>query len=285
MSDKFNPTDAQLEAINEIDKNLQIVACAGSGKTEVISRRIANILKSKHDIKPENVVAFTFTEKAAESLKNRIVKVLDVTEDSLQDMYIGTIHGFCWHLLKKYTEKFSEFKILDSVKSHLFVERYSKECGMETLGMEVYSRNINLFLQCIDKMIDDYDNFGQWSENNQTAFEQYISCLYEHKYIDFSLMIFETLKQIDENSVVSDYLRNIKYLIVDEYQDVNDLQENLITSIAKQGANVCVVGDDDQTIYQFRGSNANNMIDFSKRYNDVHQVKLEENFRCTKKDC
>jgi DNA helicase-2/ATP-dependent DNA helicase PcrA len=75
-------------------------------------------------------------------------------------------------------------------------------------------------------------------------------------------------------------LSNIKYLIVDEYQDVNDLQEKLIASIANQGANVCVVGDDDQTIYQFRGSNANNMIGFSKRYKDVHQVKLEENFRC-----
>lgn len=281
MAEKVTLTPEQLEAIAEIDRNLQIIACAGSGKTEVITRRIAGILQSKSNVRPENIVAFTFTEKAAESMKRRIAKALG--EDGafpLSAMYIGTIHGFCHHLLNKYTEQFREYKILDTVKSHLFVTRYCSECGMSDLELEPYPRNVNLFLQCIDKMIDDYDNRKSWTDAQREVLDKYISCLYAHGYIDFSLMIFETLRQIQQNAAVREYLSRIKYLVVDEYQDVNDLQEKLIEYIAGSGANICVVGDDDQTIYQFRGSNANNMISFAERYADVHQVRLEKNFRC-----
>ena len=281
MAEKMNLTPEQQEAVSEIDRNLQIIACAGSGKTEVITRRIANILQSKPGIKPENIVAFTFTEKAAESMKKRIAKALGSDSTyNIEKMYIGTIHGFCYHLLNKYTEQFREYKILDTVKSHLFVARYCAECGMSDLELEAYPRNINLFLQCIDKMIDDYENADAWTQEHRNVLDKYISCLYSRGYIDFSLMIFETLRQIEGNREVQEYLSRIKYLVVDEYQDVNDLQEKLILRIAETGANICVVGDDDQTIYQFRGSNANNMITFSERYNDVHQVRLEKNFRC-----
>ena len=281
MAEKMNLTPEQQDAISEIDRNLQIIACAGSGKTEVITRRIANILQSKPDIRPENIVAFTFTEKAAESMKKRIAKALGSDSTyNIEKMYIGTIHGFCYHLLNKYTEQFREYKILDTVKSHLFVARYCAECGMSDLELEAYPRNINLFLQCIDKMIDDYENADAWTQEHRNVLDKYISCLYSRGYIDFSLMIFETLRQIECNREVQEYLSRIKYLVVDEYQDVNDLQEKLILRIAGTGANICVVGDDDQTIYQFRGSNANNMITFSERYNDVHQVRLEKNFRC-----
>lgn len=279
MSKTVEFTLEQQEAINEIDNNLQIIACAGSGKTEVITRRIANILKTKPDITPKNIVAFTFTEKAAESMKKRIERALE-NVTNIEGMYIGTIHGFCYHLLNKYTDQFKDFKILDKVKNHLFVTRYSNECGMSDLKLDPYPINVKVFLECIDKMIDDYDNLENWSDEQRTVFEKYISCLYKHKYIDFSLMIFETLRQIATNDEAKNYLSQIKYLIVDEYQDVNDIQEKLIFEISKTGANVCVVGDDDQTIYQFRGSNANNMISFSERYDNVHQVKLEMNFRC-----
>lgn len=151
---------------------------------------------------------------------------------------------------------------------------------MSDVNLEPYPRNVNLFLQCIDKMIDDYDNADTWTQEQREVLNKYIGCLYSHNYIDFALMIFETLRQIGFNPEVKDYLSRIKYLVVDEYQDVNDLQEKLILRIAEAGANICVVGDDDQTIYQFRGSNANNMISFSERYADVHQVRLEKNFRC-----
>ncbi len=281
MAETVELTREQQEAISEIDRNLQIIACAGSGKTEIITRRIANILRSKPNVAPENIVAFTFTEKAAASMKDRIAKALDYDAGwDISGMYIGTIHGFCYQLLNKYTEKFREYKVLDTVKNHLFVTRYCSECGMRDLELEPYPRNINLFLQCIDKMIDDYDNADAWTQSQRDVLNKYINCLYSHGHIDFSLLIFETLRQMAQNDDVKAYLSNIKYLVVDEYQDVNDLQEKLISCIAESGANICVVGDDDQTIYQFRGSNANNMISFSKRYADVHQVKLEKNFRC-----
>ena len=125
MAGSMNLTLEQQEAISEIERNLQIIACAGSGKTEVITRRIANILQSKPDVKPENIVAFTFTEKAAASMKKRIgIALGNSTNDSIETMYIGTIHGFCYNLLYKYTEQFRKYKILDAVKSHLFVTRY-----------------------------------------------------------------------------------------------------------------------------------------------------------------
>lgn len=272
-------TNPQKAAINHIDGHLQIIACAGSGKTEVISRRIANILQKKPDVKPENIVAFTFTEKAAASLKARIELALGT---SIPGMYIGTIHGFCKKLLSEYVEKFADFNVLDDVKNHLFITRYADKCGMTALDLKPCILNNGLYLQCIDKLIDDYDHRRCWTDTQRNTLEQYIACLYEHKYIDFALLIFEALRQLQENPSVQSYLKTIKYLIVDEYQDVNDLQEKLIRGIADFGANICVVGDDDQTIYQFRGSNADNMISFPDRYPDVQQVRLEENFRCQK---
>lgn len=282
MSGSKSLTPAQEAAIAEINSNLQIIACAGSGKTEVIARRIANILESKENILPESIVAFTFTEKAAENMKVRIAKALGKHQTEITEkMYIGTIHGFCYALLKNFAEDFRDFRILDTVKSHHFITRYYKDCGMSDLGLELHPRNVILFLQCVDKMIDAFDESELWAENQKAAFEKYRKCLFSHRYIDFSFLIFEALQQIRSKPDVKKALSNIRYLIVDEYQDVNDLQEKVISEIANAGANICVVGDDDQTIYQFRGSNAENMISFSKRYPHVKQVRLETNFRCS----
>lgn len=282
MSESKSLTPAQEAAIAEINSNLQIIACAGSGKTEVIARRIANILESKENILPESIVAFTFTEKAAENMKVRIAKALGKHQTEITEkMYIGTIHGFCYALLKNFAEDFRDFRILDTVKSHHFITRYYKDCGMSDLGLELHPRNVILFLQCVDKMIDAFDESELWAENQKAAFEKYRKCLFSHRYIDFSFLIFEALQQIRSKPDVKKALSNIHYLIVDEYQDVNDLQEKVISEIANAGANICVVGDDDQTIYQFRGSNAENMISFSKRYPHVKQVRLETNFRCS----
>ena len=284
MGKTMELTKEQASAVHEIEQNLQIIACAGSGKTEVITRRISYILKSKPEVSPEQIVAFTFTEKAAESMKRRIQNALE--EDgvnSAEHMYVGTIHGFCFQLLKCYVDKYQEYKILDTVKSHLFVERYHSECGLDDLGLEVNWRDIPLFLTCIEKMIDDYEQRYFWTEKQREALQKYIACLEEHRYIDFSLLIFQTLQEIKVNEHLRRELSQIKYLIVDEYQDVDDLQEKLIQIFATMGTNICVVGDDDQTIYQFRGSNADNMITFSERYANVKQVRLEQNFRCGKR--
>lgn len=276
-------TEAQQAAVNEIDHHLQLIACAGSGKTEVLTKRIVHIVQERPYVRPEQIVAFTFTEKAAASLKKRVNRALSEAgygESAADNMFIGTIHGFCSRLLRTKCDGFQEFTVLDTVKNHLFVQRYANNCGMSDLELENNQHNIPLFLECIAKMVDDYDNRETWEEIHRVVFEKYRSYLYDHKYTDFSLMILETLRQMEENQVLHAYLSSIRYLIVDEYQDVDDLQEKLIRTITLMGANLCVVGDDDQTIYQFRGSNADNIIVFAQRYPNVVQIRMEDNFRC-----
>ena len=129
-------------------------------------------------------------------------------------------------------------------------------------------------------MIDNYDAKSEWTEAQTSVFEKYMDCLKRHHCIDFSMLIFEAIRQIKESKTVQDYIRSVKYLIVDEYQDIDDVQESLIRSFSSFGANICVVGDDDQTIYQFRGSNAENMIQFANHYPNVRQIRLDTNFRC-----
>ena len=233
MQKETNLTPAQQEAVSELNQNLQIIACAGSGKTEVITRRIANILQKKPDVKPENIVAFTFTNKAADSMRARIASALNSQGiTGLDTMFVGTIHSFCSDILTKCTDQFRDYKILDTVKEHLFVERYYKACGMGDLELENFPRNIELFLQCIEKMIDDFDNADAWEPTHQEVLNKYIQCLYSHKYIDFSLVIFETLRQMESNPQIKARLSQIQYLVVDEYQDINNLQEKLILRIA-----------------------------------------------------
>ena len=272
---------AQIQAIKCIDDNLQIVACAGSGKTEVISRRIASILLEKKDIQPENIVAFTFTNFAAENMRKRISSILKEfsVDIDCSGMYIGTIHSFCKLILDKYVEQFKDFKILDSAKQHLFMMKYYNISGAKDLGL--YKKQYDLFSTCIDKMVVLHERYDEWPIKIRDVFDQYRKLLYDKKFLDFSFLIFEVLQHVEIDNI-KDYFSSIKYLIVDEYQDVDDLQEKLINEISLNGANICVVGDDDQTIYQFRGSNADNMIGFSNRYKDVETVNLEVNYRSEK---
>ena len=277
----MNLNKNQKDAIECVDNNLRIVACAGSGKTEVITRRIANILINKTGVSPGNIVAFTFTEKAAENLKQRIQRNVAETgyNIDISKMYVGTIHSFCRMILEQYVPFFKDFRILDTVKEHLFIMKYFKQCGAEDLGL--YKRDAALFSNCIDKMVSAHDMIDEWPEQDARVFEQYKSLLYEKHFINFSLLIYEVLMNINDPQIKR-YFNSIQYLVVDEYQDVDDLQEMLIKEIASCGANVCVVGDDDQTIYQFRGSNADNMIQFANRYEDVKTINLETNYRSGK---
>lgn len=276
-------TVGQKQAIGEIERNLQIIACAGSGKTEVIARRIAHILEAKPDLPASAIVAFTFTNKAADSLRERINRTVSPSRRSeMSQMYIGTIHGYCRQLLERHAPGFADIKVLDTVKQHHFIRRYHKVCGMDVLGLEVNPPHVDLFVQCIEKMLDNYDNRDTWPQEQQDALEQYIDCLHRHGYVDFSLLIFEALRQITGSPACAQAVAGVRYLVVDEYQDVDDMQEKLIGCFAAAGVNLCVVGDDDQTIYQFRGSNAGNMISFANRYSNVRQIRLETNFRCAK---
>ena len=292
-------TDSQREAINCLDLPLQIIACAGSGKTQVISQRIANIL-AQPDTDPRNIVAFTFTEKAAAELKDRVLRVVaeqhgDVT--GMAEMYIGTMHGYCLDLLQRLVPDTFKFSVLTEITARLLVDRNSKKSGLTTcptssprvptLRRYVHSR---LFLQAMsilreDVVTDDLVPDGVWN-----SFASYSKLLYSHAEFDFTEMINLLVQlleadpsQEEDARVVQAHIQNdIRYVVVDEYQDVNALQERLVAGLVQFGANLCVVGDDDQTIYQWRGSQVSNIVTFADRHTAVKQVTLAGNFRSSK---
>lgn len=277
-------TKQQLDAIKSIDTNLQIIACAGSGKTQVISERIVHILKTVPDIKPENIVAFTYTEKAAASLKSRVLRLCREQLPELVgtvDMYIGTIHSWCLQTLQENIFKYQKYAVLDEVKLSLFINKNYTASGMPVLNMQCYTDTAHFInLLSILRESELTIAFEDLPDNIRTAFHQYSKLMEDNAYFDFTMIMDSLLKSLDENHDFADRLQGkIRYLIVDEYQDVNPIQEKIIQSLYRLGANICVVGDDDQTIYQWRGSDIQQILNFDTMYENVKQVFLVDNFR------
>lgn len=278
-------TTKQYQAINTIDKNLQIIACAGSGKTQVISQRIVNILKTKDDIEPKNIIAFTYTDKAAAELKTRVLKLCREQIGDIQgiaEMYIGTIHSWCLQSLQDNIYEYQKFSILDEIKLKLFVDKYYSSIGMANVGMDRYKdtgRFINIMGLLRETDIAEGETLPEeWKEALQT----YESKLVEHSYFDFTMIMTLAIKNIQDNPEYRAKLESdLEYLTVDEYQDVNPIQEQLVSELSKLNPNLCVVGDDDQTIYQWRGGDVRYIQDFKNKYPNVDYIKLEDNFRST----
>ncbi|NER10041.1 DNA helicase-2 / ATP-dependent DNA helicase PcrA [Muriicola jejuensis] len=279
-------TKEQQNAINTIKDNLQIIACAGSGKTQVISQRIVNILKDDKEIIPKNIIAFTYTEKAAAELKTRVLKLCreqlgDIK--GLAEMYIGTIHSWCLQAIQDNIFHFQKYSILDEIKQKLFVDKYYNIIGMASVGMDRY-KDTGRFLGILAVLREAELNEGiqlpaEWKE----AVESYESLLHQHSYFDFTMIMSEVLKNLNTDKSFRERLyENLKYLVVDEYQDVNPIQEQLIVELSKSNCNVCVVGDDDQTLYEWRLSDVKYIQQFKERYKDVSYIKLEDNFRSSK---
>ena len=279
-----NLSDSQIEAVKTIDDDLEIIACAGAGKTGVVTRRIINILASKPEILPENIVAFTFTKKAAEELKSRIneygKKVLGHNK-GFAHMYVGTIHGFCIKMLQDNIPEFQKFTVLDEIQTKLFIERYYEDCGMLDLDLTKYIET-SLFMTVMSVLNENWFERDKWDEKTRLAFEKYQKKMYEEKKFDFSLILREMIFQLENNQKFAEVISSkVKYLTVDEYQDINPIQERLISILRGMGANICVVGDDDQTIYQFRGSDSENILTFKERYGIDKYIVLDTNYRST----
>lgn len=277
-------TQPQQLAIDTVDENLQIIACAGSGKTQVISQRIVNILKQE-EVEAKNIIAFTYTEKAAAELKTRVLKLCREqlgNINGLAEMYIGTIHSWCLQAIQDNIFKYQKYAILDEIKLKLFIDKYYNEVGMATAGLDRY-KDTGRYIGILSVLREAELNDGEkLPEEWQDALEQYQSTLHKHSYFDFTTIMTEAIENLKSNEIFKEkVLGKLKYLIVDEYQDVNPIQEELIQQLAKAGANVCVVGDDDQTIYQWRGGDVTYIQNFQSRYKDVKYIKLEDNFRST----
>lgn len=286
-------TPAQRKAIEHTGQDLQLIACAGSGKTEVVARRVVRLLTPgrKDSLQPRNIVAFTFTEKAAAELKERVYKrtreeLGDVT--GLAEMFIGTIHAFCLELLKSEVPKYLKYEVLNEVQQGLFVDRNSRKSGL-TECTDLQGRPLARFKDTFNYISAlailreaDYDDKKLEDCSIPDGLESYQSLLDQHTYLDYSSILQEAVSALTSGDKVRSHCKErIKYVIVDEYQDVNPVQEAVVWSLHELGARICVVGDDDQTIYQWRGSDVHNILTFDKRYKHVDRITIADNFRST----
>lgn len=287
-------TPSQHTAVSHVSGNLQLIACAGSGKTEVVAQRVVNLLRPVIEggggCKPENIVAFTFTEKAAAELKERIHARCRESLGNiagLAEMYVGTIHGFCLELLKSEVPSFMKYEVLNEVQQTLFVDRHSKASGLTqstTLSGQPLKRYTDTrnFIGSLNILREDSATRPDDLEGNSVVAQLpgYQQLLHGKGYLDYSSILNEAVSELAGNMELRQRLATrVRHVIVDEYQDVNPVQEAVVNELHVLGAGICVVGDDDQTIYQWRGSDVRNILSFENRYPNVTQVRLEENFR------
>ena len=283
-------TGEQRRAIAHDGRHLQLIACAGSGKTEVVARHVAALLAN--GARPANIVAFTFTEKAAGELKGRIVErcheqVPGTT--GLAEMFVGTIHAFCLDLLKTEVAAYLKYDVLNDVQQTLFVDRHSKSSGLTqstTLLGDPLRRytDTRRYIQALailrEETLDEHLLAGN---SVRAGLDAYLALLHERGYLDYSGIMHLAARELERNEGLRERLRErVRHVIVDEYQDVNPIQERVVAGLAALGARLVVVGDDDQTIYQWRGSDVHNIITFAERYPDVEPIRLEENYRSSR---
>ncbi|REJ08750.1 ATP-dependent helicase [Microbacterium bovistercoris] len=296
-------TASQEAAIDDVDSTLQLIACAGSGKTQVLAQRIARIL-AQPGVRPGNVIAFTFTEKAAAELKERVHSVVrsEIGEATgLAEMFIGTMHGYCLDLLQTYVPETFKYGVLTDITQQLLIDRESRRSGLTTCtkmvqGVETPLKrylDTRTYRTALSVLQEDDVDFSRVRDVVIESLGSYRELLDYRKYFDYTSMMVdavEFLKRVQQQDdltsserVLRDHVRDeVRYVIVDEYQDVNPIQERLVERLVHYGANLCVVGDDDQTIYQWRGSEVSNIITFANRYADVRTIELAENFRSSK---
>ena len=277
--------EKQHEAVINTEGPCLVIAGAGSGKTKVLTHKIAYLVKEKQ-VKPWDILAITFTNKAANEMKERIVNLVG---DDAKDIWMGTFHSICVRILRRFIDRIgfdSSFIIFDtsdqrtlikgclkdlSINDKLFTERSVlseiSNAKNEMLEPEEYKARIN-------------GDFRK--EKIAIIYELYQKRLKENNAVDFDDIINYTIKILMENPDVLEYYSNkFKYVLVDEYQDTNKAQFTLVTLFASKNGNITVVGDNDQSIYGFRGSDITNILNFEKDFPGTKIIKLEQNYRCT----
>ena len=276
----------QKKAVQITEGPLLVVAGAGSGKTSVLTRRIAYLVAEK-GIAPWNILAITFTNKAATEMREREHKLLGQQADSI---WMSTFHALCVRILRRDAEKIgytSNFSIADSAEQLTLIKHIQKE---QNINPKMYEpRRI---LSAISNGKNDLLTPDAYSASASSPFEKVTAQVYQEyqkrlkndQIMDFDDLIMQTLVLFKTDPAVLHYYQNkFRYLLVDEYQDTNQAQYKLCHALAAQYKNICVVGDADQSIYGWRGANMENIMNFEKDYHDagVQTVKLEQNYRST----
>ena len=291
----------QTQAVEYNNGPLLIVAGAGTGKTTVITKKIAYLIENKLAA-PEEILALTFTDKAAFEMQERVDNLVKI---GYADMQISTFHSFCERLLKEYGLQIglpNQFKLLDTTDAWLLVRKnfkkfdldYYRPLGNPTRHIHELIKHFN---KCKDELIttEEYLEYAQnlKLDNDEilneektklteigSAYHTYNQLLLDNNALDFSDLIFYTLKLLNTRATILKAIqKRFKYILVDEFQDVNWAQYQLVQKIAGNGEHLTVVGDDDQSIYAFRGANVQNILRFKKDYAAAKEIVLTENYR------
>ena len=276
---------AQKDAVINTDGPILVVAGAGSGKTKVLTSRIAHIIKNKKAF-PNQILSVTFTNKAAKEMHSRVSRILK--SEAIGLTWLGTFHSICAKILRKHAKAAglnSNFTILDTDDQIRLIKNICKSENIDTKKLAP-----KLILTIIDK----WKNNGWYPKNvilnKKDVFEKIILPVYkiyqqklkDLNCCDFGDLILHCVKILEENKDICEiYNKNFKYILVDEYQDTNYIQSKWLNILAKLNKNICCVGDDDQSIYSWRGAEIKNFLEFDKVYENTKIIRLEENYRST----
>ncbi|SDI94825.1 DNA helicase-2 / ATP-dependent DNA helicase PcrA [Lachnospiraceae bacterium G41] len=273
----------QYEAVMQTEGPLLILAGAGSGKTRVITYRIAHMIDM--GISPYNILAITFTNKAAEEMRKRVDDIVGFGADSI---WVSTFHSTCARILRRHIDLLgynSDFSIYDTDDSKKVMNDLLKKHGLNPkeyppkMILSTISSNKNEMVTP-----EEYESFAKEDYEKKVSFlyREYEKVLFDNNALDFDDLLLLTVELFKKNKdVLENYRNRFKYILVDEYQDTNSVQFAFIKLLADKYKNLCVVGDDDQSIYRFRGANIRNILDFEKNYPTCKVVKLEQNYRST----
>ena len=283
LLEELNPK--QKEAVMQTEGPCLVIAGAGSGKTKVLTYKISYLMKEKN-VKPWNILAITFTNKAANEMKERVQALVG---DAINDIWLGTFHSICVRILRKFIDRIGfdhSFAIFDSSDQKTLIKNCMKELNIDpklftekSILAEISNAKNDMLTP---EKYEEIANGDYRREITSKVYYLYQKKLRENNAIDFDDIINFTINILTENpDILEYYTEKFKYVLVDEYQDTNKSQFMLVSLLASRYGNITVVGDNDQSIYRFRGADITNILNFEKDFPGSKIVKLEQNYRCT----
>ena len=273
----------QKEAVFHTEGPLLILAGAGSGKTRVLTHRIAYLIEEK-GVNPWNILAITFTNKAAEEMRQRVDSLVGIGAESI---WVSTFHSMCVRILRRYIDRLgydNRFTIYDTDDQKTLMKEVCRKRDIDTkrfkerMLLSVISSAKNEMILPEEFELNAGGDFVQLKIAK--VYKEYEAQMRANNALDFDDLLVKTVQLLEtQPDVRENYQERFRYIMVDEYQDTNTVQFRLVSLLAGKYRNLCVVGDDDQSIYKFRGANIRNILDFEKEFSDAKVIKLEQNYR------
>lgn len=282
--DTLNPP--QQEAVFHTEGPLLILAGAGSGKTRVLTHRIAYLIEDK-GVNPFNILAITFTNKAAQEMRERVDKL---TGADGMSVWVATFHSTCVRILRRYIDRLgydNRFTIYDSDDQKTLMKEICRKLNIDTKKYKERSLLAQISHAKDEMITPDEMEMNAGGDFNQKkvaqVYREYQAALKSNNALDFDDLLVKTVELFQNcGDVLESYQEKFRYIMVDEYQDTNTVQFKFVSLLAARYGNLCVVGDDDQSIYKFRGANIGNILGFERVFPDAKVIRLEQNYRSTK---